>query len=1149
MHLDPADASVIPVHLPDLSSLNAQAAAGPISRASGAHAGEDGWSSDEDSGDDLGGLMRVRTKEDPPSEATMERMEEWGRPVSPYPGVRRLSVNGQGEGEEGLGEFRLPVAPHEEEVEPEAREEEEKTPRRRNTLDVQKLWEDAHLSPPQQPSPSAHHTAHSHHPSPNAAKHTQDPSSQASRHEHLPASKPDVFDQQHDNPPSDISQEDEEEEAAVRMSLSPDDDAPKGPVLATPKPVYPSPTESPEGERREASSPIQPRESLPTQQREPVFYSPKPARSKGGRPSLRRPKGAFAFDDSSSPTREGPEKRYEEEYLVQTKGGDDETEEEEWDEEEEEEMEEDGDEEEYVDDEDEEYLPEEEEEEMEEDVDEDEEDIEEEIEEEREDQATRRTFAEAPVQVPRGAFAFHELSSPAPESSLVHAQASQERTRTSREAPAQARRVSTPEQPVQARRLSAQQTPMQVPRPTFKVVPPSSSPEREQEEGREASSSPAVTPETPAPKPFQARRVLVEEHQDEQVLPADDDDDALDEAIVEELATPKNARELPYYDHYTPIHKTPFETREHVAVVRNEPEDEEDSESDLDVGMVKIISADPRAAARAAAILKQYDYECYTKLAMKQLKTNEKKRRYSSVDDLSQSSTRVSKSASRETADRERRRRRSSLGMGVIGDTVVIPGSPRVSLPELLEQVEVEVRRETPSVIRKTLAEKAAEQRGGRRPEIKESTCRACDVEVGLRDPTFASRVERPETDEHQERPWTKEEWKLLDSCLTDERLGGLASPSIADMKPVDAVDIECVLDRFGSMEIPWTSDMLRQRIKALQKKQRAGKVAPPSSTPLSTPSTTANTSISTFAERKRLPSMEVPDFTPLGRRAKPPRKSRPSKAETSFGCSISTTNGRKSTPTTLLAPRYSHLLDEARAISADISDLSMGQDSSMEDDAHATTIDAHSESAPAQAPKLVMEMPKIPQADQSSFKTPTTSLRKRLSGIFFSYMPTLTAKTAPPPRRTPQDAQPGLPLPPPEVLQKSRTVKTPAKVPLPKPVPLKQLVELNPAPQPKPSMIPRWNRNQEPKRLVSLQRIPPPPTPGSGTSNGPSRPRRSSGASVKDLVKGFEELGARLEAEGRKSRPNSALSMRSDRGMIAAPGTLMGLSRPGWKP
>jgi hypothetical protein len=88
------------------------------------------------------------------------------------------------------------------------------------------------------------------------------------------------------------------------------------------------------------------------------------------------------------------------------------------------------------------------------------------------------------------------------------------------------------------------------------------------------------------------------------VLPADDDDDALDEAIVEGLATPKNARELPYYDHYTPIHKTPFETREHVAVVRNEPEDE-DSESDLEAGMVKIISADPRAAARAAAILKQ----------------------------------------------------------------------------------------------------------------------------------------------------------------------------------------------------------------------------------------------------------------------------------------------------------------------------------------------------------------------------------------------------------------------------------------------------------------------------------------------------------------------------------------------------------------
>jgi hypothetical protein len=38
------------------------------------------------------------------------------------------------------------------------------------------------------------------------------------------------------------------------------------------------------------------------------------------------------------------------------------------------------------------------------------------------------------------------------------------------------------------------------------------------------------------------------------------------------------------------------------------------------------------------------------------------------------------------------RRRRSTLSMGVIGDTVFIPGSPAMILPELLQEAELEVR-------------------------------------------------------------------------------------------------------------------------------------------------------------------------------------------------------------------------------------------------------------------------------------------------------------------------------------------------------------------------------------------------------------------------------------------------------------------------
>lgn len=200
---------------------------------------------------------------------------------------------------------------------------------------------------------------------------------------------------------------------------------------------------------------------------------------------------------------------------------------------------------------------------------------------------------------------------------------------------------------------------------------------------------------------------------------------------------------------------------------------------------------------------------------MKQLKTSEKKRRYSSyssVDDLSQSSIRrsllgsgVSKSAARETADRERKRRRSSLGMGVIGDTVVIPGSPSVTLPQLLEEVEKEVQRETPSVKRKTLAEKEVEQR------VDEDVDMETPMKLDMRrlknplvSPVIATppalRAWNPPRPEEQERPWTKEEWKVLDSCLTDERLDGMFNPSMTEMKPVDAVDVENVVRRFVAM-------------------------------------------------------------------------------------------------------------------------------------------------------------------------------------------------------------------------------------------------------------------------------------------------------------------------------------------------------------
>jgi hypothetical protein len=98
MHLDPADADVEPLAVGLLDFEDALK-----NHASNTAAG---WSSDEEEGDhqdeDAEGrgeytgrwrMKKVRTKTDPPSEATAYRMEEWGRPVSPYPGVRRLHLD------------------------------------------------------------------------------------------------------------------------------------------------------------------------------------------------------------------------------------------------------------------------------------------------------------------------------------------------------------------------------------------------------------------------------------------------------------------------------------------------------------------------------------------------------------------------------------------------------------------------------------------------------------------------------------------------------------------------------------------------------------------------------------------------------------------------------------------------------------------------------------------------------------------------------------------------------------------------------------------------------------------------------------------------------------------------------------------------
>ncbi|RXW11804.1 hypothetical protein EST38_g14051 [Candolleomyces aberdarensis] len=663
----------------------------------------------------------------------------------------------------------------------------------------------------------------------------------------------------------------------------------------------------------------------------------------------------------------------------------------------------------------------------------------------------------------------------------------------------------------------------ETPRPEMTILPPSEA-EVEEEEAREEE---------------EVMRMSMEPEEEEPEQEQEDHDDVQQEAEPEPFpVTPANNRAFEFTSsHYVPLNDVEQATQD---AVNDDDDGNEEDLSDLDLGMVKIVSADPRAAARAAAILKQYDYECFTKLTMKQQR-NKDKRRYSSLDDFSQESRRRNLLGSGvgkgDVAERERKRRRATLGMGVIGDRVVIPGSPSVTLPELLDQAEKEVLNHSPVKVSAVATP----------PPTRASLDAKRLFETPVRKEVSPTVVVFPvwnQTYEGEERPWTKEEWKVLDSCLTDERLG--YSPHAQELKPVDEIDVDNVVERFVTMAggddvvyaygSSWTRDLLQQRVRALQKKQRSGNVAPPT-TPIVARSVSPRLSL---GGKKRRASMEVPDFTPLGRRAPPPRKSRPSLPQpVTENAPFSTLARRKSIPATLLAPRYSHLLHEARAISGEVADMSMQQDTQGGDTEEQPLEPAELPTAePLVDDETSVEFPTVESTPQPSesrdlrYQTPGTTFGKKLKGIFFSYLPTLS-KTAPPPGRKPAGAQRGLPLPPPEVLNKSRgPVETPERPPLPKVPHPKELVELHPAPLPKPSMIPR---PKQPQRLVQLNPVqPPPPPPGVIP-----RPRRSSGSSVKDLVKSFEEMKDREEQERPPSSLGKAAGMRS----------LGKVSKPSWKP
>ncbi|CCL99775.1 uncharacterized protein FIBRA_01797 [Fibroporia radiculosa] len=478
----------------------------------------------------------------------------------------------------------------------------------------------------------------------------------------------------------------------------------------------------------------------------------------------------------------------------------------------------------------------------------------------------------------------------------------------------------------------------------------------------------------------------------------------------------------------------------------------------LDEGVIRITSDDPLAAARAAAILKMHDYDCIQRIAAK-------KRRHShlSVDSLLKASRRHSMTGARVTKHSSPISRRHTLG-GIIGDKVIIPGSPSILLPDLLKSNESAIHLERSSL------------RSAAGRDLVKTPSRSSDP------PSTSSQSASPASQE-----WTKADWKILDGCFTDERLvvGMSQHLSAGVLGDVDDVILGSVVDRYieqiGGVDALahrprlQRSDILR-RAQALQQKQRSGRVAPP--TPISRqlslkghgPSSLINPNVAHLSVQERLAN-SVSQILP----------------------GVST-------------PKYSHLLEEALSVAGDTQQPSSGG--------------------------LVIQS----ALPNPTLQPSTPSIAARMRGFLTSY---LYHSPKPPPVKSVLPQRPSLPVPPPEVFEKPRqTIATPISKPAPRPPHPKDTVYLHPVPSAKSSMIPRVSR--QPQRMVKLHptSVEKPMLKGSRL-----RDRRSSGASVKDIIRDFESL-ADMDGDCIQGTKDPQLRRTRSVGKMGSEG-----ARPVWRP
>ncbi|KAH9958013.1 hypothetical protein BC827DRAFT_1221608 [Russula dissimulans] len=521
-------------------------------------------------------------------------------------------------------------------------------------------------------------------------------------------------------------------------------------------------------------------------------------------------------------------------------------------------------------------------------------------------------------------------------------------------------------------------------------------------------------------------------------------------------------------------------------------ESEGDSSDESDLSVVKIVSDDPWAAARAAAILKQNDWDLVIKAARKNRSSRSVESLIRKARRADLASAGVSKSSS------PARSARRSFGV-VVDGRVVMAGSPSMTLPELLHEAESDLDSPTFS----------------RRPQS------------AFRTPSPApSSFRRPEAplvvDTDGPREWTRSDWKLLDACFTDARLEvGARWGSEGVLGDVDAVELEDVVRRFvdifgeevvATLGSAFEREDLLKRAKALQRKQRDGRGAPPTPT-------------LRFSSVSSTPT--VPDFTPVH----PARRQGVSSTLPKLAAPAFQIQPTPRLPASLMAPRYSHLLEEAKSLSQ--------SDSS----GPGTLGELPAPLTHALDGELVTSSMSSTTLDQRVKEVPATpSMGNRVKGFIFSYLPTLKKRKTPRSRQTHEPARPGLPLPPPELLEKPRgPVITPQPRPAPRPAHPKELVNLQHA-SPPPSRVPMPPRM--PKRLVDLRPVSPPPT-ALNAINIPEQRRTSSG-SVKELVSSFEEMDQSREIEAH------ALELRRQKSArrLAAGGSATSRidGRPAWR-